>query len=1038
MPSEGHQPDDTPVPASKPEGSTVGGAPLPPSVSSALESGDGTLGERLRHIAEFSPPRPRYTLLGEIAAGGMGRVLRVWDEVLQRELAMKVVTGAPREGSSAEERSDHGRQVGRFIEEARITGQLDHPGIVPVHEIAVDDDENVYFTMPLVRGHTLKHAFELVRENRDGWTLHRALDVLHKVCMTVAFAHSRGVIHRDLKPENIMVGPFGETYTMDWGLALIEGRRENGAVVGTPAYMAPEQAHHVDEVGPRSDVYSLGAILYELLGDGVPHQKTIAERTTRTTIDSLIESPPRKIGEIAPSAPPELIAICDKAMAAEPMNRYDSARELARDLQAWLEGRVVQAHETGTLAHLRKWRGRNRPLFFSLEAIVALSLLSAVVLVVQQRDRIQTVEAKNRKINEESYSANLHAANLHLRVRELKDARKRLAACAEDLRGWEWDHLELYANASSSVLDHEQEVRTVAVSDDGTRIATASDDGSVRLWNEHGELAHVLRGHTDIVDALRFQPNTLRLASGSGDRTIRFWNASDGSLELVIQFDARVQSLAFSADGSRFASGSFEGTVLVRMTHDVEAVEIRLDASSGPVSALAFAPDGAHILTGDVSGKIARWDLNTGTRVREELIAGRAIESIVFGPSGNGEDTGEAILVATADNQVLQLHPTQLVMTRAFVGHDAVVTSIAIDATGERMLTAAMDYTARMWDLRSGASTATFVGHTAVVNAVAFLPGGSRFVSGSEDGTARIWSPGTEAVVALEHGAAWVTSLAFAPDSERLVSASHDGGLRVWNTRNGDLIEAVRTPDSVYCVAWAPDDRVVFGGWDDSLRVLEPGTDAPWEVLSATGRYPVSIDVDNASGRILARYAGHGVHVWNPGERQPALSLGGLDESPAATFHPNGETFATASLDGSVTLRYTADGRERLALSGSSAPITAIAYSTDGELLAAGTRDRSILIWSTATGELQRTLRGHENQITSLAFSPDDARLISGSVDRTVRLWNPRSGEALLTLREHTAGIMAVAFSPDGSQIASASKDATVRLWRTNASMLAR
>ncbi len=1014
-----------------PGGSIVSGSPLPPSVSGALEEGDGSLEQRLERIAAFSPRRSRYTMLGEIAQGGMGRILRVWDEVLQRELAMKVVKTGIDAGSSADEREDHANRLTRFIEEARVTGQLGHPGIVPVHEIATDQNGDVFFTMPLVRGHTLKHVFELVRSGREGWTMHRALDVLHKVCMTVAFAHSRGVIHRDLKPENIMVGPFGETYTMDWGLALVEGKRASGAVVGTPAYMAPEQAHRVGEVGPRSDVYALGAILYELLGESVPHQRTIAENAERATIDRLIESPPRPIRKIAPNTPPELIAICDKAMAADANVRYASARDLARDMQAWLEGRVVQAHETGRLARIRKWRERNRLLSYSLEALVAFAFFSAIVLAVQQRSKLRTVEAKNREIKEESYSANLHAAKLHLRAREMVEARSRLAACAPELRGFEWEHLELSCDASASILPHELEVRVVAASDDGKLVATGSDDGAVRIWSSRGEFLRVLLGHTDGITALCFQPRTHRLFSGSGDHTVRAWDADGGAVGARSEIADRVSVLAVSPDGARIAIGSTDGSTVVRSTNALGEDLARLDATSS-VAALAFEPERASLLVGDLTGHLRRWNVASEQVEREELFPRGLIQSIATGRSPDGSTR----LFVAVGNQTLELHPERLVMTRVFSAHDGLITSIALHPDGDRLLTASHDHTLQMWDVESGTNTVTFVGHGDGVNSVAFLPGTPRFVSGSEDQTARIWLSGTEAVMTLEQDADdWVTAVAFSMDGSRLAVASRAGRLRLWSARDGTLLESIPTPPEVYCLAWTPDERIVIGGWDPSLRILTPGTEAPWEVLRGGDLFATVIDVDRATGRIFARYEEHSAFLWNAGEPQPSIVIEGLDDTSAAAFHPSGETLAMGTSRGSVEIRSAQSGEVIASLDDARAPITAIAYSVDGRRIAAGTRDRSILVWSTDKHDLLRALRGHENLITSLAFSPDGTRLTSGSLDKTIRLWDPQTGEALLTLREHDSGITAVAFSPDGTQIASASKDGTVRLWRTPAAI---
>ena len=238
----------------------------------------------------------RFRVTGRVAEGGMGVIFRLWDRDLRRHVAMKVIRDAANPISASP--SDTSR-LRRFLEEAQITGQLDHPGVVPVHDLAVDSRGRFYFTMRLVKGLTLEEVFERVEDGRGEWTLTRALDVVSRACEAVAYAHSKGVVHRDLKPQNIMIGSFGETYVMDWGLAklmsLSDGQEQHrlraavghtpshdpntdssprtleGDAVGTPAYMAPEQARGaIDEIGPRADVYSMGSVLYRLLSDTDP------------------------------------------------------------------------------------------------------------------------------------------------------------------------------------------------------------------------------------------------------------------------------------------------------------------------------------------------------------------------------------------------------------------------------------------------------------------------------------------------------------------------------------------------------------------------------------------------------------------------------------------------------------------------------------------------------------------------------------------------------------------------------------------------
>ena len=316
----------------------------------------------------------RYCDRSEIGRGGMGVVFRVWDDTLRRALAMKVSRSRGSGSGGSSERAS----LARFLEEARVTARLDHPGVVPLHDIGVDESGSAFFTMRLVDGRDLSEIFRLARSESEGWTPHRVLDALARVCDTLAYAHSRGVIHRDLKPSNIMIGRYGETYVMDWGLAKSEGRDDHrdlrladererskdapdddaplltvdGAVVGTPAFMAPEQATGDTEgLDARADIYAIGSMLYTLLAGHVPYADSSVSRSPRRTLAALREGPPTPLD---PSAPAELAAICSKAMARDPRDRYQSMESLAEELRAYREGYVVRAHRSDFRTAIRK------------------------------------------------------------------------------------------------------------------------------------------------------------------------------------------------------------------------------------------------------------------------------------------------------------------------------------------------------------------------------------------------------------------------------------------------------------------------------------------------------------------------------------------------------------------------------------------------------------------------------------------------------------------------------------------------------------
>ncbi len=397
----------------------------------------------------------------------MGAILKVWDEELRRHVAMKVLLNRRADPERDAEPVLDSLRLGRFLEEAQITAQLDHPGVVPVHELGLTSDGQVYFTMRLVKGQDFRTVIDLARAGKDGWGQPRALTVLQRVCEAMAFAHSKGVIHRDLKPANIMVGRFGETYVMDWGLARVIGKddpmravrpagvavsltavhsvrtdeagspdspllTDDGDVIGTPVYMPPEQAMGVSgDVGPTADVYSVGAILYHLCTGRMPYVEPGAQVSPYTVLRWLQEGPPLPIHKIDPSVPAELAAICDKAMARRPRDRYPDMQAMAEDVRAYLEGRVVKAHRVGALVELHKWTQRNR--------VAALSVAAAALLAIGGLGSVAAIKAESsRRIASALADLELVSADAFLLkyAEEARDLGPATPANAPRLRAW--------------------------------------------------------------------------------------------------------------------------------------------------------------------------------------------------------------------------------------------------------------------------------------------------------------------------------------------------------------------------------------------------------------------------------------------------------------------------------------------------------------------------------------------------------------------------------------------------------------------------
>ena len=371
----------------------------------------------------------RYRAMGEVGRGGMGVVLKVWDKELRRANAMKIIRGADEKDGGGPTDSRTRKLTERFLEEAQITAQLDHPGILPVHELGIGREGEVYFTMQLVKGIDLTEVFKKVEEREERWTRTRALHALLKVCEAMAYAHDKDVVHRDLKPANVMVGKYGEVYVMDWGLARVMGRTDphdvrlrsgteqislsirtdredaresdrdsslytmDGDIIGTPAYMSLEQARgDLEQLGPHSDVYAVGAMLYHLTTGQCPYVTRGERLSPHALIGLLLTTDPVPAEKLAPRMPAELASIIAKAMAREAADRYRTMGELAEDLRAYLDNWVVRAHANGAWAEARKWVRRNRALAVVGGALAATLVAATVVTVSLWRDAHREAE----------------------------------------------------------------------------------------------------------------------------------------------------------------------------------------------------------------------------------------------------------------------------------------------------------------------------------------------------------------------------------------------------------------------------------------------------------------------------------------------------------------------------------------------------------------------------------------------------------------------------------------------------------------------
>ncbi len=559
---------------------------------------------------------------------------------------------------------------------------------------------------------------------------------------------------------------------------------------------------------------------------------------------------------------------------------------------------------------------------------------------------------------------------------------RRLASASDDRTIQVWDVAS--GQSVATLQGHSDEVWSVAFSPDGRRLASASKDRTIRVWDVvRGQSVATLKGHSDAVGSVAFSPDGRRLASASEDRTIRVWDVASGLSMATLKGHSRaVVSVAFSPDGRRLASASWDRTIRVWDVSSGHSVAT-LQGHSDSVWSVAFSPDGRRLASASEDGTIRVWDVSSGQSVA-----------------------------------ILQ-------------GHSAAVRSVAFSPDGRRLASASKDGTTRVWDVSSGQSVATLQGHSAGVLSIAFSPDGRRLASASEDGTIRVWevSYGQKVATLQGHSGA-ISSVAFSLDGRRLASASLDRTIRVWDLASGQSVATLQGhSDAVASVAFSPDGhRLASASLDQTIRVWDVASGQSVATLQGHSDAVRSVAFSPDGRRIASASEDRTIRVWDAVSGQ---SVATLYSSPAwsVAFSPDGRRVASASSDRTIKVWDVESGQRVAILQGHSDAVRSVAFSPDGRCIASASDDRTIRVWDVASEQNVATLQGHSAAVLSVAFSPDGRRLASASEDGTVRVWDVSSGQSVATLQGHSAAVLSVAFSPDGRRLASASWDKTIRFW---------
>ncbi|MCO5205607.1 MAG: protein kinase [Anaerolineae bacterium] len=880
----------------------------------------------------------RYTIIRELGRGGMATVYLAHAPHLSQYVALKLLP-------SEFLRNPRFRQ--HFSRETQIVAGLQHPAIVPVYDHG-EYNEQPFIVMRYMSGGTLEQ-----RMAQGTMPPQEVGRILGRVATGLDYAHQRRIVHRDIKPANILFDEHNQAYISDFGIARLLDETTTVGIIGTPGYMAPEQALG-RRATARSDIYALGVILYEMLTEYKPY-----EAPTTTTRQTQGKAPIPSVQRFNPVTPTTVDPVVAKALHSDPGRRFAAATAFTRAYRDALTRRTPIPNwliATGLITIL---------FLFALMLFTTRpnepSTIPSLRLVQQigNGTTMQTAVSPDGSQVAVAGSLGVWLYDTELTMADLLEGHETPVNSAS----WSPDGTSL-ASASSgpesaiiiwdvaarrrrnTLLGHENDVARVVWSPDGATLLSAGSDNTVRLWDSiTGQIIETLREHSDAVWDVQWSPDGTKFASGGRDNTVKIWDSDTRNLLKDISgHTGPVNSIAWSPDNAHLASASDDGTIKV-WNSLTGSSELTLNGHNGPVLSVTWSDDGARLATGGEDKTVIVWDAATGVELKRFTNYAVPVLDVTWHPNSEWLFLTAWGGVARWDSNI-----TAPTFAHSTGDHLALIWDVAWSPDGSQVASVGWDRQIHIWDITNGEQINSLDGHDDEVTAVSWSPDGNYLVTGSLDQTVRIWDVAGRRLLQQMNGhSADILDVAWSPNGNLVAStsAAPENALRIWDSASGqEIFQLVGHRGSVNALAWSFDGKFIATASDDqTLRI--------W---------------DSESSRMTIELSGH------------------TDEVLGVAWASTNDRVASAGRDNTIIIWDVSTGRPEKRIYAHSSAIASIDWNGD-DLLVSASWNGMVRVWDIRTGLAIASIDAHNDSILSVVWSPDDQRLISAGRDGVLKVW---------------------------------------------------